>query len=171
MTVTFAGPCSWFGGSSDTGVSETEGLAFIFSYDQAPWLFYPEADRDPSTGLARNLASETVSYVACRWDYEVTPKEVLAQPIPALVRAPKTGRERLALPADWGPHEEKTGGRAADLSKYLLSQLGITTDDDVEVFYPAPHAPIKDKVKQRIKKRREVIKPKRKARRQARKKK
>jgi hypothetical protein len=151
MTVSFKGTVSWFGGPDDQGVSPSEGLAFIYTYDSAPWLFLPEQPPNTS-GLARRLAADTVPYTACRWDYSVTPKEQLAQPIPALVRALKTGREFLALPADWGPHEEKTG-RAADISPYLMHALGISTDDEVEVTYPAPHAPIVEKVK-KIKKHR-----------------
>ena len=54
----------------------------------------------------------------------------------AQVTAIKTGIIRLAHPADWGPHEEQTG-RAADLSPGLMENLGIDTDDDVEVIYPA----------------------------------
>ena len=76
-----------------------------------------------------------MSYLACRWDYNVTPKAMLAGPDMALVRAPATGREMMAYPADWGPHEEKTG-RAADLSPWLMQALDITTDDTVEVIYP-----------------------------------
>jgi hypothetical protein len=86
--------------------------------------------------LARRLNSKAVGYVACRWDYAVTPKTMLASSENlALVRATKTGREALAFPADWGPHEEKTG-RAADLSEFLMRSLGITTDDEVTVIYP-----------------------------------
>ena len=63
-------------------------------------------------------------YVACRWDYEITPKKMLANPnIQALVRAKKTGREFLAWPADWGPHEDTD--RAADISPGLMAALGI----------------------------------------------
>jgi hypothetical protein len=76
--------------------------------------------------------------VACRWNYDQTPKEMLAdQNVMALVKAKKTGRFSLAHPADWGPHEEETG-RAADLSPGLMAALGIETDDEVEVVYPAP---------------------------------
>jgi hypothetical protein len=53
----------------------------------------------------------------------------------ALVRALATGRELTARPADWGPHEEKTG-RVADLSPKLMVDLGIETDDLVQVIYP-----------------------------------
>jgi N-acetylmuramoyl-L-alanine amidase len=128
------GTCSQFGGPDDTGVAEDEGLAFIFDVQDAPHLFLPEGT--PGTegmGLARKL-NPFVHYVACRWDYDRTPKETLLENV-ALVRALKTGVELTAFPADWGPHEEKTG-RAADLSPGLMADLGIETDDEVEVIYP-----------------------------------
>ena len=134
----FSGKCSWFGGPSDMGVSPSEGLAFIYDAETHPWLFLPEQPPE-TTGLARRLNSEEVFYVACRWDYDVTPKEMLADHDQvALVRA--NGRWRLAYPADWGPHEEKTGGRVADLSPCLLEALGIMTDEHVEVYYPVPRS-------------------------------
>jgi hypothetical protein len=52
----------------------------------------------------------------------------------ALVIAPKTGRQMLAFPADWGPHENT--GRVADISPGLMQYLGIETDDEVEVIFP-----------------------------------
>jgi len=130
----FAGPCSWFGGPEDTGVSPSEGLAFIYDVDTKPALFLAEQPPD-TTGLARRLNPE-VFYVACRWDYDVTPKDMLAGNQMALVHAPTTGRSFLAHPADWGPHADT--GRAADLSPGLLEALEITTDMAVEVTYPAP---------------------------------
>jgi N-acetylmuramoyl-L-alanine amidase len=128
------GTCSWFGGPDDTGVSDDEGLAFIYELDEAPYLFLP---KQPSgtTGLARRL-DPGVFYIACRWDYDVTPKEMLRDSGQmALVTNVKTGVSRLAHPADWGPHEEQTG-RAADLSPGLMDNLGLDTDDIVEVVYP-----------------------------------
>jgi N-acetylmuramoyl-L-alanine amidase len=128
------GTCSWFGGPDDTGVSSSEGLAFIYELDEAPYLFLP---KQPSgtTGLARRL-DPAVFYIACRWDYDMTSKTMLRDSGKmALVTASKTGISRLAHPADWGPHEEQTG-RAADLSPGLLDNLGIETDDEVEVIYP-----------------------------------
>jgi hypothetical protein len=136
----FTGPCSWFGGPDDQGVAPDEGLAFIYDVDTAPQLFL---DQQPegTTGLARRLDPETL-YVACRWDYDVTPKEMLADPnTRAQVIATKTGKKRLAWPADWGPHEDT--GRAADISPGLMAALGIETDDDVEVVYPAPKRKVK----------------------------
>lgn len=129
------GNASFFGGPDDTGVDADEGLAFFYVYDDAPHLFLE--DQPPSTtGLARRLDVER-PYVACRWDYDVTPKDMLRMPYPALVRAPATGKEYLAWPADWGPHQDT--GRVADISPSLMDRLGITTDDEVEVIYPAPH--------------------------------
>src|SRR5262249_43925534 len=61
------GKCSWFGGPDDTGVSPSEGLAFITSVDQAPQLFLPSQPAG-TTGLARRLNPYT-HFVACRWDY------------------------------------------------------------------------------------------------------
>jgi hypothetical protein len=130
-----SGKCSWFGGPNDTGVSPSEGLAFIYNYNDRPDLFLPQQPSG-TTGLARRLNPD-VYYIACRWDYNVTSKSMLASKSQqARVRA--NGREFLAWPADWGPNENT--GRVADLSKGLLDALGITTDDQVEVSYPASPA-------------------------------
>jgi hypothetical protein len=77
-----------------------------------------------------------VFFLACRWDYDVTSKDMLANSGQmALVTNTKTGVARLAHPADWGPHEAETG-RAADLSEALARSLGVSTDDQVSVIYP-----------------------------------
>lgn len=129
----WTGKCSWFGGPDDTGVDPSEGLAFIYEYDQAPHLFLKEQPFG-TTGLARRL-NPAVYYVACRWDYDVTSKTMLANKnTMALVKA--GDREYLAWPADWGPHEDTD--RVADLSPGLIDALQITTDDVVTVMYPAP---------------------------------
>jgi N-acetylmuramoyl-L-alanine amidase len=127
------GKCSWFGGPNDTGVAPDEGLAFIFSVDDQPSLFLDE--QPPGTsGLARRLDPEQF-YVACRWDYDApdtSKSELLGHK--ASVRSLRTGRRYLALPGDWGPNSNT--GRIADLSPGLMTALGITTDDEVEVIYP-----------------------------------
>jgi hypothetical protein len=128
-----AGRVSWFGGPQDAGVAPDEGLAFIFSVDQAPDLFLP-TQPPGTTGLARRLDPQG-HYIAIRWDYATYPKEMLASgAYRAIVRAPKTGKEFQALPADWGPHGSTN--RVADISPGLMSLLGITTDDEVEVRFP-----------------------------------
>jgi N-acetylmuramoyl-L-alanine amidase len=129
---TVTGKVSSFGGPDDEGVSPTEGLAFITRMDQAPQLFLPFQPRGTS-GLARRL-NPYVHYIACRWDYDTTPKSMMLEQI-AIVRAPKTGISLKAFPADWGPHEST--GRVADLSPSLMDDLGIKTDDQVEVTFPA----------------------------------
>ena len=129
----FSGKCSWFGGPEDTGVSPSEGLAFLYDLDDAPELFLPQQPPG-TTGLARRL-NPAKFYIACRWDYDTHPKEMLAdQRMLALVRS-KTGKQFYAHPADWGPHEDTD--RVADLSPGLLEALGLTTDDEVDVVYPA----------------------------------
>jgi hypothetical protein len=128
------GTVSWFGGPNDPGVSPSEGLAFHYELtEDNQHLFLPLQPEDTS-GLARRL-NPFIHYVACRWDYNTTPKAMLAGDDIALVRAIRTGIELTAFPADWGPHEEKTG-RAADISPGLMADLGIQTDDEVEVIYP-----------------------------------
>jgi N-acetylmuramoyl-L-alanine amidase len=126
------GRCSQFGGPEDTGVSDEEGLAFIYSKDDAPHLFLPDHPDWKQFGLARQL-NPFIHYVAVRWDYSRTPKETLLEHT-ALVRSLRTGRSLTAFPADWGPHQDT--GRVADLSPGLMADLGIETDDEVEVIYP-----------------------------------
>jgi N-acetylmuramoyl-L-alanine amidase len=127
------GLVSYFGGPEDTGVSPSEGLAFIYEVDDQPDLFLPEQPPG-TTGLARRLDPEE-DYIALRWDYEQTPREMLLQK-KCLVRAPKTGREFLAFPADWGPADWTE--RVADISPGLMGRLGIETDDEIQVIFPAP---------------------------------
>jgi hypothetical protein len=125
------GKCSSFGGPADMGVSPSEGLAFISEVNQVPQLFLP-FQPEGTTGLARRL-NPFVHYIACRWDYDVTPREMLRSRV-AWVRATKTGIGMRAFPSDWGPHEDT--GRVADLSPSLIEDLGILTDDEVEVTFP-----------------------------------
>ena len=129
-----SGKVSWFGGPKDTGVDEDEGLAFFYKYDDAPELFLDEQP-DGTTGLARRLDPDEL-YVACRWDYDITPKEMLASELFAMVRNKTTGEFVYARPADWGPHEDTD--RVADVSPAVMETLGIETDDVVEVIYPVP---------------------------------
>jgi hypothetical protein len=127
----YRGKVSYFGGPDDLGVSASEGLAFIYHIEDAPHLFLPTQPTG-TTGLARRLNGYT-HYLAMRFDYSVHPKDTLLGEI-ALVRAVRTGIELEAMPADWGPHEST--GRIADLSPSLMHDLGIETDDEVEITFP-----------------------------------
>jgi len=128
---TVTGKCSQFGGPDDTGVSASEGLAFIYDVMDKPELFLPYQPAN-TTGLARRL-NPNIHYVACRWDYGKTPKPTLLKDV-ALVKSLRNGIFMTAFPADWGPHEDT--GRVADISPGLMADLGITTDDEVEVIFP-----------------------------------
>src|SRR5262245_8957239 len=131
------GKCSWFGGPDDDGVSPSEGLAFIYDVSDQPDLFLP-SQPPGTTGLARRLDPDEY-YIACRWTYEGEQSKSNLLKYKALVRSPKTGKEFYAFPADWGPHQDT--GRVADLSPSLLADLGLTTDDTVEVIFPAEEIP------------------------------
>lgn len=136
------GKVSWFGGPDDVnGVAPDEPLAFINSVDDQPDLFLPEQPPG-TTGLARRL-DPSEFYVACRWNYDDTPPELLLAN-KALVRNPKTGKQFYAFPSDWGPGEQT--GRVADVSPALMEALGVETDDEVEVFFPVEAAEIADEV-------------------------
>ena len=131
VLVLRTGKCSQFGGPDDTGVSPSEGLAFIFDVDEAPHFFLPYQPSGTS-GLARRL-NPWVNYVACRWDYDVTPKRCCGTVGKELWSAANDW-EILAFPADWGPHGDTS--RVADLSLALMEVLLLSTDDEVEVIYP-----------------------------------
>lgn len=129
------GKASWFGGPDDEGVSEDEGLAFIYDVDDAPHLFL-SYQPEGTTGLARRLNPDAL-YVAMRWPYDSSNKEEWRELLlreMALVSSPKTGKVLKVYPADWGPHGDT--GRVADLSPAALTTLGIETDDEVEVVFP-----------------------------------
>jgi N-acetylmuramoyl-L-alanine amidase len=134
------GKVSWFGGPDDMGVSSSEGLALEnegVNPDNKPELFL---DKQPAgtTGNARRLDPDGPNhYIALRWDYDMFSKDRLAGTEMASVRSPKTGKTIMAAPVDWGPHTDT--GRVADLSPGALMALGgLSTDDVVEVIYPAP---------------------------------
>jgi len=127
------GKVSYFGGPDDEGVSPDEGLAFIYEVEDQPQLFLDEQPPG-TTGLARRLDPDE-DYIALRFNYDETPREELLSN-KCLVRAPKTGKEFLAFPGDWGPADWT--GRVADISPGLMERLGITTDDIVQVTFPAP---------------------------------
>jgi N-acetylmuramoyl-L-alanine amidase len=127
------GKVSWFGGPEDTGVSPSEGLAFLYKVEDKPEVFLDEQPPG-TTGLARRLDPEAY-YIAMRWDYDQFSKEDLAGDRVALVRSVKSGASHYAHPTDWGPHVDTN--RVADVSPGLMQILSLETDDEVEVVYPA----------------------------------
>ncbi len=127
------GKCSYFGGPGDTtGMTADEPLAFLYKQGDKPEVFLPGKPLD-AQALGRDLNPHT-HYLACRWDYDVTSKSMLAGKQVALVRAPATSIALTAMPSDWGPNSAT--GRIADLSPSLMADLQIATDDEVEITYP-----------------------------------
>lgn len=135
-TVTLTGKMSTFGGPADSGMEQGENLAWIETERDAasyPGFFLPP---QPGLGFGRRLQVEKF-YLACRWDYSVTPKRFLAQPTTfCTVTNPKTGKSLQARPIDWGPHDMT--GRVADLSPGIAKTLGLETDDTCTVIIPTP---------------------------------
>ena len=140
MIIKFSGKCSGFGGPNDTGVAPGEGLALwqpndlndVRYSEQVKYLFLSKQP-EGTTGLARRLNSETAHYIACRWDYTKYSKAFLKMSWISVLN-PVNGKTARAVPVDWGPNIDT--GRVADLSYCLLTQLGLETDDIVEVEIP-----------------------------------
>lgn len=144
MSITFSltGPCSWFGGPDDIGVAPDEGLA-LYEVPEPPLFLF--AQPPETSGLARRLNPDAM-YIACRWDYDRTPKEFLTKNVVS-VRA-ENGAQIFAYPVDWGPDEAT--GRIADVSPGLMRALGITTGDIVTVTIPVPEKAEKAELDVRI---------------------
>jgi spore coat assembly protein SafA len=130
--VILRGRISTFGGPDDKGVGPSEGLALVDekNFELCKDLFLPGQPPE-TTGLARRLNPEKF-YLACRWNFQETPKEVLAQ-AHIQVRNPLTDKVAYARPVDYGP--ALATGRVADLSPGLARQLDLATDDEVEVSF------------------------------------
>lgn len=123
--TTYTGKISSFGGPSDGGVSPSEGLALYNNYEDNETLFL-NYQPEGTTGLARRLNPDRF-YLAMRWGYDLTPKEILKT---ALVKITFEGRIVFAAPCDWGPHERT--GRLVDVSPGVMKKLRCQTDDEVE---------------------------------------
>lgn len=123
MTFTRTGKISTFGGPQDYGMTRTEGLALIEPEDlRDPW--FSRLFLDGNDGLGRRLNPKCF-YVACRWNYILTPRKILRKCY-ALVEA--NGKKEVARLVDWGPNSRT--GRAMDLSPGLAKALGLRTDDE-----------------------------------------
>lgn len=134
-TFPIVGRMSTFGGPDDTGVAADEGLAILEESDLSNFReFFLPAQPPGTSGMARRLNPETF-YIACRWDYDLTPRRFL-KTIKVQVANPATGKSAQAQPVDWGPHVRT--GRTADLSPGLAHALGLETDQECRVVVPIP---------------------------------
>jgi hypothetical protein len=133
--VTKSGKMSTFGGPDDTGVTPDEGLSLYDSSEVAanPGLFLA-AQPSGTTGLARRLNPQA-KYLACRWDFEATPKAFLKT---ITVKVSANGKSEEAIPVDFGP--SMATGRVADLSPGLADALDLDTNDECSLEVPLPEA-------------------------------
>ncbi len=135
--VVLHGRMSTFGGPDDDGMTAEEDLALIEKQSQAddyPSDFFLSESAARASGWGRRLNPEKF-YIACRWDYSLTPKAFL-RTAQITVQDPTNGRSAQARVVDWGPNEAT--GRIADLSPGLARFLAINTDDIVNVIVPTP---------------------------------
>jgi hypothetical protein len=136
-----SGKVSHFGGPNDSGVSSSEGLAFLYPDDLEEYanLFLP-FQPEGTTGLARRLNPGTM-YCAARWPYDQGGRpdknDLRRRDQYALVRAHKNGRACLVAPTDWGPHATETD-KAIDLSPGAMLALDLESGDEATLIYPAP---------------------------------
>jgi len=130
VRVRFVGRMSTFGGPEDLGIRPDEGLALVDSSNFKLFSEYFLPEQPPgTTGLARRLNPNSF-YIACRWDYRVTPRSLLVRSM-VVVTNPGKLLTAEGKPIDWGPNVST--GRVADLSPGLAQRLGLQTDDNVEV--------------------------------------
>ena len=135
--VVLNGRMSTFGGPDDDGMTKTEDLALVEKQSQAddyPGDFFVSESAARASGWGRRL-NPAKFYIACRWDYSLTPKAFL-RTAQVTVQDPTNGRSAQARVVDWGPNENT--GRVADLSPGLARFLEIRTDDIVTVIVPTP---------------------------------
>lgn len=121
----YTGKCSSFGGPTDLGVAENEGLALYNKHEENEALFL-NYQPEGTTGLARRLDPNRF-YVAMRWNYDLTSKAVLRK---AQVKITFNGKSIYAQCADWGPNISTD--RLIDVSPGVMKELGCQTDDEVE---------------------------------------
>lgn len=148
-TMTLTGPMSTFGGPTDTGMEPDEDLALYDANNASAISAFLLSAQDATaralaagtieagqsiTGLGRRLNPDKF-YIACRWDYNRTPKSFL-RTVGIHATNARNGKTVNCLPADWGPNSRT--GRIADLSPGATAALGLKTDDTVTVTIPLP---------------------------------
>jgi hypothetical protein len=132
--ITLKGMMSTFGGPHDPGVGASEGLALYNAANMgtAPAGLFLATQPPGTTGLAKRLNPD-FDYLACRWNYSVTPQDFLRMNV---VTVSANGKSVAAHPADWGPNIATR--RVADLSPGLASALGLGTNDTCNLQIPLP---------------------------------
>ena len=134
-TTTWKGKMSHFGGKDDSTLGEDEPLAIVQNDNFELYKkFFMNEEKGGNFPHAKNLNPDT-PYIACRWDYRVTPRTELKKCM-IMVTNPANGESRRAEAVDWGP--DATLDRVADLSPALESALGLATGQVCEVVITLP---------------------------------
>lgn len=129
----FTGKISTFGGSSDSGMTRSEGSSCYehSEADKRPDLFFPRSE-DLSLGVSQRMRSEDALYFACRYPLKAFPRSML-QNTNWLFINPKTGAKACLWLVDWGPHPDNTD-KDFDISPFAARCLGLQSGDLVEVM-------------------------------------
>lgn len=137
MSKTLTGKMSTFGGPKDLGIAKNENLALVDSDADFQKLkeYFLKVQPPGTTGYGRRLNNKEKFYIACRWNYQETPRKFL-QDILVRVTNPANGKSEMAKPIDWGPNADTN--RVADLSDCLADALGLVTNDICKVEIPLP---------------------------------
>jgi len=134
----YSGKCSYFGGPADTGMTPSEGLAFIEEIDLSKWWFSHLflGSRPEGLGLGRSLNPEAY-YCAMRCNTDSGPAGRRDELRKAIVIV--TNAYGVSMPCrlvDWGPNARTN--RIIDLSPGMMKALSLNTDDLVSVDVIVP---------------------------------
>jgi len=132
---TINGRMSTFGGPLDTGVSPSEGLAYVEPNDlHDPWFsdLFLEHQPPGTTGLARRL-DPSKYYIAMRVDNANSGgrEKVRRHYYTVIANGARVDEVKLV---DWGPNNRT--GRVVDMSPGLAAKLKVLTDSFVDVKIP-----------------------------------
>lgn len=120
---------------SEVGTGYT-GRAATFQANHRSSLFQAAKNEDP------NLRIPLLHYCACRWDFrslknqvdantKTEVKQTLYNDYIVEVTNKTTGKKINVRPVDWGP--ARWTGRIIDLDSLSMRELGLKTDDEVEI--------------------------------------
>lgn len=142
-TITLKGKMSHFGGKDDSTLADDEPLAIVQNDNFEFYKdFFVNQQKGGDFPHAKNLDPAT-PYIACRWDYRVTPRLRLKECI-ITVKNPANGQHENAVAVDWGPNAVLD--RVADLSPGLADKLGLKTGHVCEVVINLPPGLLHDMV-------------------------
>jgi hypothetical protein len=94
-------------------------------------------DNDPMNPSAATLDAHREEYYYCAMRFSYAPNGTgFWRDARLLLTNPRTGRQVVVRPADWGPNTST--GRVIDLSPQAIRDLGMTTDETALVAFARP---------------------------------